>query len=72
MSACLGAQTGLFQQAMTVNSWSILESIFVSAQITEHSSGQTVLFSTKTKQVVMIELTVPWEDRMEEANERKK
>ncbi|XP_078589523.1 uncharacterized protein LOC144869891 [Branchiostoma floridae x Branchiostoma japonicum] len=30
-----------------------------------------VIWSAKTRQVVMIELTVPWEDRMEEAFERK-
>jgi hypothetical protein len=31
-----------------------------------------VLFSDSTKQVVLLELTVPWEERMEEANERKR
>ncbi len=31
-----------------------------------------VVFSEKSKQVVMLELTVPWEERMEEASERKK
>nr|XP_061785060.1 uncharacterized protein LOC133576095 [Nerophis lumbriciformis] len=31
-----------------------------------------VLTSDSTKQVVLLELTVPWEDRMEEAHERKK
>ncbi|XP_024141063.1 uncharacterized protein LOC112154399 [Oryzias melastigma] len=31
-----------------------------------------VLTSQSSKQVVLIELTVPWEDRMEEANERKR
>ena len=30
-----------------------------------------VLFSDSTKQVVLLDLTVPWEERMEEANERK-
>jgi len=30
-----------------------------------------VIWSAKTRQVVMIELTVPWEERMEEAYERK-
>ncbi|XP_069103824.1 uncharacterized protein [Argopecten irradians] len=30
-----------------------------------------VLWSRSSKQVVLVELTVPWEDRMEEANERK-
>ena len=30
-----------------------------------------VLFSDSTKQVVLLELIVPWEERMEEANERK-
>ncbi|KAK0149611.1 hypothetical protein N1851_009641 [Merluccius polli] len=29
-----------------------------------------VLFSDSTKQVVLLDLTVPWEERMEEANER--
>ena len=31
-----------------------------------------VIWSKKTKQVVLVELTVPWEERMEEAHERKK
>ncbi|KAK7901244.1 hypothetical protein WMY93_018013 [Mugilogobius chulae] len=31
-----------------------------------------VLWSNSSKQVLMIELTVPWEERMEEANERKR
>ncbi|XP_029943214.1 uncharacterized protein LOC115385372 [Salarias fasciatus] len=31
-----------------------------------------VLTSESTKQVVLVELTVPWEDRLEEANERKR
>ena len=31
-----------------------------------------VLTSESTKQVVLLELTVPWEDRIEEANERKR
>ncbi|XP_049337547.1 uncharacterized protein LOC125802987 [Astyanax mexicanus] len=31
-----------------------------------------VLTSESTKQVVLLELTVPWEDRLEEAHERKK
>ena len=31
-----------------------------------------VLMSGATKQVVLLELTVPWEDRMEEAQERKR
>lgn len=35
------------------------------------SRPDIVLWSPSTKQVVMLELTVPWEERMEEANERK-
>ena len=31
-----------------------------------------VLWSTSTRQVAMLELTVPWEERLEEAHERKK
>ena len=31
-----------------------------------------VLTSLTTKQVVLLELTVPWEDRIEEAHERKR
>ena len=31
-----------------------------------------VLFSEASKQVAMLELTVPWEERMEEASERKR
>lgn len=31
-----------------------------------------VLFSNSTKQVIMVELTVPWEEHMEEAQERKR
>ena len=36
------------------------------------SRPDIVLWSTQTKQVVMLELTVPWEERVEEANERKR
>ena len=31
-----------------------------------------VIWSTATKQVIMIELTIPWEERIEAAYERKK
>lgn len=31
-----------------------------------------ILVSEATKQLVLLELTVPWEDRMEEAQERKR
>ena len=31
-----------------------------------------VIFSNSTKQVIMMELTVPWEERMDEAQERKR
>lgn len=31
-----------------------------------------ILTSESTKQVLMVELTVPWEERVEEANERKR
>ena len=31
-----------------------------------------VIWSQNTRQVVMLELTVPWEERIEEANERKR
>lgn len=31
-----------------------------------------VLTSESTKQVVLLELTVPWKDRIEEANQRKR
>lgn len=31
-----------------------------------------ILTSVASKQVILLELTVPWEDRMEEANERKR
>ena len=36
------------------------------------SCPDIVLWSTSPKQVAMLELTVPWEKRMEEANERKR
>lgn len=38
---------------------------------TTSSRPDIVLWSTGSKQVVMLELTVPWEERMEEAYERK-
>ena len=74
MSACLGVQTGLLS---TSNDWELRVNLGKQfkfpAQITETQlRPDIVLFSTKTKQVVMIELTVPWEDRMEESNEREK
>ncbi len=31
-----------------------------------------VLISEASKQIILFELTVPWEDRIEEANERKR
>jgi hypothetical protein len=31
-----------------------------------------VIWSRKSRQVIMVELTVPWEDRIESANERKR
>lgn len=32
---------------------------------------RTILFSDKSKQLVMLELTVPWEERLEEASEKR-
>jgi hypothetical protein len=37
-----------------------------------NSRPDMVLWSIKSRQVVVIELTVPWEERIEEANERKR
>lgn len=31
-----------------------------------------VLFSETSKQIILLELTVPWEDRIEEANEKRR
>ena len=36
------------------------------------SRPDIVLWSAASRQVVMLELTVPWEERVEEANERKR
>ena len=36
-----------------------------------NSRPDLVLWSEVTKQVIMLELTVPWEERMEEAHQRK-
>ncbi|KAI8507131.1 hypothetical protein Bbelb_155700 [Branchiostoma belcheri] len=45
----------------------------VEEQITENKvKGKQRKGLQKTTQVVLLELTVPWEDRMEEANERKR
>jgi hypothetical protein len=37
-----------------------------------NSRPDMVLWSIKSRQVVVIELTVPWEEHIEEANERKR
>ncbi len=31
-----------------------------------------IIFSDSTKQLILLELTAPWEERMDEANERKR
>ena len=36
------------------------------------SRPDIALWSVKTRQVVLIELTVPWEERMEDAHQRKR
>ena len=68
----LQATAGLLYQA---NDWSMttdLDSQLTFPIVTTQLRPDIVLWSISTKKVVIIELTVPWEERCEEANERKK
>ena len=46
--------------------------IFPSEIAISNLRPDVLLVSRKTKQLVLVEMTVPWEERMEKANERKK
>ncbi|KAK7919076.1 hypothetical protein WMY93_010360 [Mugilogobius chulae] len=60
----------------TAKDWKLLVDLEKQLKFPSHITKTSlrpdiVLFSDSTKQVVMLELTVPWEDRLEEAFERK-
>jgi len=60
----------------TANDWVIQADIgkqleFPKDIITTNLRPDIIMYSRRTKQLVLIELTVPWEDRVEEAQERK-
>lgn len=68
------ASTGLLA---TARDWKLHADLGRQLKFPEHIARTSlrpdlVLTSDSTKQVVLVELTVPWEDRMEEAFERKK
>ncbi|XP_073716891.1 uncharacterized protein [Misgurnus anguillicaudatus] len=68
------ASTGLLA---TARDWKLHADLGRQLKFPEHIARTSqrpdlVLTSDSTKQVVLMELTVPWEDRMEEAFERKK
>ena len=61
----------------TARDWKLQVDLGRQLKFPEHISATSlrpdmVLTSESTKQVVLVELTVPWEDRIEEANERKR
>ncbi|TWW64138.1 hypothetical protein D4764_03G0011460 [Takifugu flavidus] len=61
----------------TAQDWKLQVDLGRQLKFPEHISTTSlrpdmVLTSESTKQVVLVELTVPWEDRLEEANERKR
>ena len=67
------AETGIL---CTANDWTLLVDTgrqlkFPEEIVVTNKRPDIVVFSRRTKQVVMIELTVPWEERVEESNERK-
>ncbi len=60
----------------TARDWQLLVDLeqqlkFPNRIVTTTLRPDVVLLSDSTKQVVLLELTVPWEDRLEEAFERK-
>ncbi|XP_035683116.1 uncharacterized protein LOC118420431 [Branchiostoma floridae] len=60
----------------TANDWVIQADIGKQLElpkdiITTNLRPDIIMYSRRTKQLVLIELTVPWEDRVEEAQERK-
>lgn len=70
----LRAQTGLLG---TANDWQLRADLGKQLRFPENIVETSlrpdiVLLSDSSKQVILLELTVPWEERMEEASERKK
>ncbi len=66
------AQGGLL---VTARDWNLLGNLgsqlrFLDTITTTTLQPNLVLMSMTTKQVVLLKLTVPWEDQMEEAHER--
>jgi len=62
---------------VTASDWELLADLGGQLRFPQEISSTTsrpgiVLWSKSSRQVVMVELTVPWEERMEEANERKR
>lgn len=60
----------------TANDWTLLVDTgrqlkFPEEIVVTNRRPDIVVYSRRTKQVVMVELTVPWEERVEESNERK-
>ncbi|XP_015234767.1 PREDICTED: uncharacterized protein LOC107087608 [Cyprinodon variegatus] len=61
----------------TARDWQLLVDLGRQLRFPDYIAAMTlrpdmVLSSTSTRQVVLLELTVPWEDRIEEAQERKR
>ena len=61
---------------MSARDWQLLVDLEHQLKFTSHIAVTTlcldiILVSESTKQAVLLELTVPWDDRLEEAFERK-
>ena len=61
----------------TANDWNLIADVHQRSKSPQDITStalrpDTVLYSKATKQVIMVGLTVPWEERMEEAYERKR
>lgn len=61
----------------TANDWKLRADlkrklVFPEEILSTNLRPDIVMWSPNTKQVVIVELTVPWEERIEEANERKR
>ena len=59
----------------TASNWILvadLQLVFPPEIAVKRLLSDTVMWSRNTRNLIIIELTVPWEERMEEANERKR
>ncbi|KAK0141753.1 hypothetical protein N1851_020577 [Merluccius polli] len=61
----------------TAQDWELKLDVWKQLKLTENVAATTsrpdmVLLSEASKQVILLELAIPWEDRIEEANQKKR